>query len=69
MILEFLWDCMVAEDREGKMVVYSAIILEGFVSNGCNFEFNPLPDGESMKFSKDRRNMMTAPNRRDDKPS
>ena len=43
--------------------------LEEFMWNGSNFEFNPLPDGESMKFSKDRRNMMTAPNRRDDKPS
>ena len=44
-------------------------VLECFVSNGCNFEFNPLPDGEPVKIDKNRRNMMTTPYGWDDKPS
>ena len=44
-------------------------VLEGFVANGCNFEFNPLSDWEPVKFCENRRNMTTAPyNRRYDKP-
>ena len=42
-------------------------VLEGFVSNGCNFEFNSLFDWEPVKFCKNRRNMMTTSNRRYDK--
>ena len=37
-------------------------VLECFVSNGCNSEFNHLPDEEPVKFGKNRRNMMTTPN-------
>ena len=37
-------------------------VLESFVGNGCNFEFNPFPDGEPTDFNKDRRDMMTSSN-------
>ena len=37
-------------------------ILESFIDNSCNFEFNPFPDGEQLKFNSDRRDMMTSPN-------
>ena len=42
-------------------------VLEGFVGNGCNFEFNPLSDWEPVKFCKNWRNMMAAPDKRYDK--
>ena len=32
------------------------------MDNGCNFEFNPFPDGEPMEFNKDMRDMMTSSN-------
>jgi len=42
-------------------------VLEGFVGNGCNFEFNPLSDWEPVNFFKNRRNMMATSDRRYDK--
>ena len=42
-------------------------VLEGFVSNGCNFEFNPLSNWEPVKFCKNWKNVMTTSNGRYDK--
>ena len=36
------------------------------MDNGCNFEFNPFPDGEQMKFNNDRRDMIRSSNSWDD---
>ena len=42
-------------------------VLDGFVGNRGNFEFNPLSDWEPVKFCKNRRNMMATSDRRYDK--
>ena len=44
-------------------------ILKGFVSDGCDFENNVLPNTEPVKFSKSRRYMMTTSYRRKDEES
>ena len=50
--------CMGTVTQKGNMLP----ILESFMDNGCNFEFNPFPDGEPMEFNEDRRDMMTSSN-------
>ena len=44
-------------------------ILKGFVSDGCDFENNALPNREPVKFSKGWRYMMTTSYRWKDEAS
>ena len=41
--------------------------MDVFASNNCYFQVDPLPDGESVKFRKNKRDMRT-PNRWYGKP-